>query len=145
MGTAQPQRQRAGSQELPRTGEPGLDCITAGAVTSTNLLHLSRFASTAPSWFLPVLSACLSSEPDVLYNISLSNPAEGGDTAVSSSTGTVSVPAGPRLWHGQAWMVSKPTPCCSPLGPQDTRFSGPISPPDPGWKHFANPRPPQCV
>lgn len=78
MGTAQPQRQRAGSQELPGTGEPGLDCITAGAVTSTNLLHLSRFASTAPSWFLPVLSACLSSEPDVLYNISLSKPVEGG-------------------------------------------------------------------
>lgn len=26
-------------------------------------------------------------------------------------------------------MVSKPTPCCSPLGPQDTRFSGPVFPP----------------
>lgn len=45
-GQAQPRRQRAGSQEPPGTGEPGLDCITAGAVTSTNLLHLSRFASS---------------------------------------------------------------------------------------------------
>lgn len=45
-GQAQPRRQRAGSQELPGTGEPGLDCISAGAVTSPNLLHLSPFASS---------------------------------------------------------------------------------------------------
>lgn len=41
------------------------------------------------------------------------------------------MPAGQCLWHGKpAWMVSKPTPCrgcCSPLGPQDTWFNGPIS------------------
>lgn len=41
MGPAQPPRQRAGSQELP-----GLACITAGAGSGTNLLHLSAFASS---------------------------------------------------------------------------------------------------
>lgn len=142
-GTAQPQRQRAGSQELPGTGEPGLDCITAGAVTSTNLLHLSRFASTAPSWFLPVLSACLSSEPDVLYSISLSNPAEGGTLLSAPAQASFQCqPMAVARPTRPGWCPSQPPAEAAPwVAP---RTPGSVAPflhhgTDPGWKCFPNP------
>lgn len=145
MGTAQPQRQRAGRQELRRTGEPGLDCITAGAVTSTNLLHLSRFASTAPSWFLPVLSACLSSEPDVLYNISLSNPAEGGTLLSAPAQALFRCQLGNACGtaNQSGWCPSQP-PAAAAAAPLAPRTPGSVAPflhhgTDPGWKHFPNP------
>lgn len=151
MGAAQPQRQRAGSQELPGTGEPGLDCITAGAVTSTNLLHLSRFASTAPSWFLPVLSACRSSEPDVLYNISLSSPAEGGTLLSAPARALFRCQLGDGCGTARTgWCPSQP-PADAAATPLAPRTPGSVAPflhhgTDPGWKRFPNPSThPVCV
>lgn len=142
-GTAQPHRQRDGSQELPGTGELGLDCITAGAVTSTNLLHLSRFASSprgAGSYRFSAL-ASVRSQMSCTTSRCLTLRKRGHCCELCSSQHThrfgASLAPACRLGNGcsvanQAWMVSKPISCrcChSPLGPQDTQFSGPVSPP----------------
>lgn len=121
-GQAQPRRQRAGSQELPGTGEPGLDCISAGAVTSPNLLHLSPFASSprrAGSYRFSEL-ASVRSQMSCTTSRCLTLRKRGGCCELRA----------PRLARGRFTASPVASPAASPAGSHRCCHSPPVPPRD---------------